>query len=59
LKKLLSKAGKNYIFDVGKLDGDQIKLEQSELAGRQLISGLPHARTIENNISINIPPVIR
>ena len=29
LKKLLSKAGKNYIFDVGKLIGDQIKLEQS------------------------------
>ena len=36
LKKLLSKAGKNYIFDVGKLIGDQIKLEQSELAGRQV-----------------------
>jgi hypothetical protein len=56
LKKLLSKAGKNYIFDVGKLIGDQIKLEQSELAGRQVDIWLPHARTIENNISINIPP---
>jgi len=56
LKKLLSKAGKNYIFDVGKLIGDQIKLEQSELAGRQVDIWLPHARTIENNISITIPP---
>ena len=35
--------------------GDQIKLEQSELAGRQVDIWLPHARTIENNISINIP----
>jgi len=56
LKKLVSKAGRNYIFDVGKLIGDQIKLEQSELARRQVDIWLPHARTIENNISINIPP---
>jgi len=55
LKKLLSKAGKNYIFEVGKLIGDQIKLEQNELAGRQVDIWLPHARTIENNITINIP----
>jgi len=56
LKKLLSKAGKNYIFEVGKLIGDQIKLEPSELTGRQVDIWIPHARTIENNISINIPP---
>ncbi|HEV8285925.1 MAG TPA: hypothetical protein VGQ09_16550 [Chitinophagaceae bacterium] len=55
LKKLVSKAGKNYIFEVGKLIGDQIKLEQSELAGRQVDIWIPHARTIENNISIAIP----
>jgi hypothetical protein len=55
LKKLLNKAGKNYIFEVGKLIGDQIKLEQSELAGRQVDIWLPHARTIENNITIAIP----
>jgi hypothetical protein len=55
LKKLLSKAGKNYIFEVGKLIGDQIKLESSELAGRQVDIWIPHARTIENNISITIP----
>jgi hypothetical protein len=55
LKKLLSKAGKNYIFEVGKLIGDQIKLEQSELAARQVDIWLPHARTIENNITVAIP----
>ncbi len=55
LKKLLSRAGKNYIFEVGKLIGDQIKLEQSELAGRQVDIWIPHARTIENNISVAIP----
>jgi hypothetical protein len=55
LKKLVSRAGKNYIFEVGKLIGDQVKLEQSELAGRQVDIWLSHARTIENNISINIP----
>jgi hypothetical protein len=55
LKKLLSKAGKNYIFEVGKLIGDQIKLEQSELAGRQVDIWIPHAKTIENNIIVNIP----
>ena len=55
LKKLVSRAGKNYIFEVGKLIGDQVKLEQSELAGRQVDIWLPHPRTIENNISINIP----
>ena len=51
----MNKAGKNYIFEVGKLIGDQIKLEQTELAGRQVDIWIPHARTIENNISINIP----
>jgi len=55
LKKLLSKAGRNYIFEVGKLIGDQIKLEQSELSGRQVDIWIPHAKTIENDITVNIP----
>jgi hypothetical protein len=55
LKKMLNKAGKNYIFEVGKLIGDQVKLEQSEMAGRQVDIWLPHARTIENNISVTLP----
>jgi len=55
LKKMVNKAGKNYIFEVGKLIGDQIKLEQSELAGRKVDIWIPFARTIENNITLNIP----
>jgi hypothetical protein len=55
LKKLISRAGRNYIFEVGKLIGSQIKLDQNELQTRQTDIWLSHARTIENNISVNIP----
>ncbi|MEP7164310.1 MAG: DUF3857 domain-containing protein [Ferruginibacter sp.] len=55
LKKLISKAGKNYIFEAGKLIGGQIKLEPGEIKARQTDVWIPAARTIENNISINIP----
>jgi len=55
LKKLLSKAGRNYVFEAGKLIGGQIKLEQTELTTRQSDIWLPFARTIENNITINLP----
>jgi hypothetical protein len=55
LKKLVSRAGKNYLFDAGKLIGEQIKLEQTELEKRETDMWLPNARTIENNIVINIP----
>jgi len=55
LKKLISKAGKNYIFEAGKLIGGQIKLEENELKTRQTDIWLPIARSIENSIAINIP----
>ncbi len=55
LKKLISKAGRNYLFDAGKLIGDQIKLDQKELEGRQSDIWLASARTIENSITITIP----
>ncbi|MFL5807869.1 MAG: hypothetical protein ACJ749_00030, partial [Flavisolibacter sp.] len=55
VKKLLSKAGKNYILEIGKIIGGQIKLEASELAGRQTDIWVPYARTFENNITLNIP----
>ena len=55
LKKLLSKAGKNYLFEAGKLIGGQIKLEPSELTERKSDIWLPYARTIQNNISIDLP----
>ena len=55
LKKLVSKAGKNYIFEAGKLMGGQIKLEANEMKSRQTDIWLPMARTIENNITLKIP----
>lgn len=55
LKKLISKAGKNYLFEAGKLIGGQIKLEPAELTERKSDIWLPYARTIQNNISIDLP----
>lgn len=55
LKKHVSKAGKNYILEVGKLIGGQIKLEQNEMTNRQTDIWLANARMIENNIIVNIP----
>ena len=55
LKNLLSKAGKNYIFEVGKLMGGQIKLEEKELKDRQMDIFVPIARVIENTITVNLP----
>jgi len=55
LKKLLSKAGKNYVFSVGELIGDQIKLDENELRGRQTDIYIPVARTLENTITVIIP----
>jgi hypothetical protein len=55
LKKMVSKAGRNYILDIGKMIGSQIKLEQRELTNRQTDIWIPYARTIENNITLAIP----
>ncbi len=55
LKKLISKAGKNYIFEAGKLIGGQIKLEANEMKERQTDIFIPSARVIENSITIIIP----
>ena len=55
LKKLISKAGKNYIFEAGKLIGGQLKLEPDELKERKTDIWIPSAITIENTITVNIP----
>ena len=55
LKKLISKAGKNYIFEAGKLIGGQLKLEPNEMKERQTDIFVPSAVTIENNITVIIP----
>ncbi len=55
LKKLLNKAGRNYLFEAGKLIGGQIKLEPNELTERKADIWLSYARTIQNNIAIALP----
>jgi hypothetical protein len=55
IKKLISKAGKNYIFEAGKLIGGQLKLEPNEMKERQTDIWIPSAVTIENRITINVP----
>lgn len=55
LKKLISKAGKNYIFEAGKLIGGHINQEPGEMKERQTDIYIPGAREIENSITVNIP----
>lgn len=55
LKKLISKAGRNYLLEAGKLIGGQIKLEPSELTERKADIWLSYARTIQNNITVELP----
>ncbi|HLK30517.1 MAG TPA: DUF3857 domain-containing protein [Puia sp.] len=55
LKKLLNKAGRNYLLDAGKLIGGQIKLEEKEMKTRDNDIWISHARTIINNITIVLP----
>jgi hypothetical protein len=55
LKKLINKAGRNYLMDIGKLIGGQIKLEEKEIRKRDNDIWIAHARTIENNITITLP----
>jgi hypothetical protein len=55
LKKLISKAGKNYIFEAGKLIGGQLKLEPNELKERKTDIWIPSAITIEYTITVNVP----
>jgi len=55
LKKVINKAGRNYLLDIGKLIGSQLKLEESELKLRQNDLWLAYARTIGNSITLQIP----
>lgn len=55
VKKLISKAGRNYIIELGKMIGDQIKLDSSEIKSRQTDIWVPYARTLENVITLKIP----
>ena len=52
---MVNKAGRNYLLDLGKLIGSQIKLDENEMKGRQNDIWLAYARTISNNITLAIP----
>lgn len=53
-KSLLNKAGKNYMLDVGKLIGEQIKLEEKDMT-REHDVYMQYARSSNNEITIEIP----
>ena len=55
LKKLINKAGRNYLFDIGKLIGGQIKLDEKEIKERENDIWIPYARTIQNDITVMLP----
>ncbi|MFT3822311.1 MAG: DUF3857 domain-containing protein [Chitinophagaceae bacterium] len=55
IKKLLNKAGRNYLLDIGKLIGAQVKLEEKELTKRENDIWIAYARTISNSFTINLP----
>jgi hypothetical protein len=53
-KNMVNKAGKNYMLEVGKLIGDQVKLEESDMKREHDIY-MQFARSTENQITIEIP----
>ena len=55
LKKLVNKAGRNYLLDAGKLIGTQIKLEEKEQKKRDNDIWIPYARTIANDVTFVLP----
>lgn len=54
IEELIKKAGKNYIFEIGKLIGEQVALKEEEMERKHTIY-MPFARSYENAITIEIP----
>ena len=52
---LVNKAGNNLILDIGKLIGSQIEIDEEEINNRESDISLSRARTIENEVKINLP----
>ena len=55
LKKLVNKAGRNYLLDIGRLIGGQIKLEEKEIKQRETDIWISNAKTISNKITLQLP----
>ncbi len=55
LKKLVNKAGRNYLLDIGRLIGGQIKLDDKEINQRENDIWINNAKTISNKIVLQLP----
>lgn len=54
-KDYIKKAGPNLIFDIGKMIGSQIELDEEDLEERTKDVQINYAKTIENNITLELP----
>jgi hypothetical protein len=54
-KDYIKKAGPNLIFDIGKMIGGQIELDEDDLKERTKNIEINFAKTIENNITLELP----
>lgn len=54
-KDYIKKAGPNLIFDIGKMIGSQVELDEEDLKDRTKDAHINFAKTIENNVSIELP----
>jgi hypothetical protein len=54
IKSLVNKAGKNYIFEIGKLIGKQFELNEENMKRSSDIY-LPFTKTITNEITVTLP----
>ena len=55
MKKLVNKGGRNYLLDIGGPIGGQIKSEEKEIKQRETDIWIGNARTISNNITLQLP----
>jgi hypothetical protein len=54
-KDYIKKAGPNLIFDIGKMIGSQIELDEDDIKERTKDAQINFAKTIENNITLELP----
>lgn len=55
LKNMLSKAGRNYTLEIGKILGKQPKLDEDDLKPRQSEVQINYPRTLEHEVEVSLP----
>ncbi len=58
-EKYIKKAGPNLIFELGRLIGSQVQLEEEEINNRKTDINLNYAKTIVNNFNITLPDGVK